>query len=115
MDVSTPDEKMQSAKTLTTVIYVLYATAFLSGITAIVAIIVNYVKLEDVAGTWLASHFRWQMRTFWFGLLWGVLGAITTIILVGWLVLAADGVWIIYRLVKGWLNLNDNKPMYVAP
>ena len=107
-------ENEQSAKSLTTVIYALYAASFLVGITAIVGIVMNYVKKEDVAGTFLESHFRWQIRTFWFGLLWGVLGWITLLILVGWFVLTANGIWIIYRIVKGWLRLNDNKPMYVA-
>ncbi len=102
----------QSAKNLTTAIYALYAASFFVGITALIAIIMNYVKKDDVAGTFLESHFRWQIRTFWFGLLWGVLGAITTLIVVGWFALVANGVWIIYRIVKGWLNLNDNKPMY---
>jgi uncharacterized membrane protein len=105
-------EREKSAKTLTTIIYALYAASYLIGITAIVAIIINYVKKEDVAGTFLESHFRWQIRTFWFGLLWGVLGALTFLLVVGWFVLVADGIWIIYRIVKGWLRLNDNKPMY---
>jgi uncharacterized membrane protein len=84
------------------------------GITAIVAIVMNYVKKDDVAGTFLESHFRWQIRTFWFGLLWGILGCITTVVGVGWLVLAANGIWLIYRIVKGWLRLNDNKAMYTV-
>jgi uncharacterized membrane protein len=103
-----------SGKNLTTIIYALYAAAFLFGITAIVAIIMNYIKKDDVAGTWLESHFRWQIRTFWFSLLWGVIGVVTSVILVGWVVLIANGIWIIYRIAKGWLNLNDDKPMYAA-
>lgn len=94
------------------VIYALYAASFLLVITAIVAIVINYVKKGDVAGTFLESHFRWQIRTFWFGLLWGVLGAIASLVVVGWFVLVANVVWIIYRIVKGWLLLNDNRPMY---
>lgn len=105
-------EAEQSAITLTTVIYALYAASYFVGVTAIVAIVINYVKKEDVAGTFLESHFRWQIRTFWFGLLWGVLGWITFMLIIGWFVLIADGVWIIYRIVKGWLRLNDGKPMY---
>ncbi len=81
-------------------------------ITAIVAIVINYVKNGDVAGTFLESHFRWQIRTFWFGLLWGVLGVIASLVVVGWFVLVANVVWIIYRIVKGWLLLNDNRAMY---
>jgi uncharacterized membrane protein len=104
----------RSLKNLTTVIYALYAASFLVGVSAIVAIIMNYVKKQDVAGTIYESHFRWQIRTFWFGLLWGVLGAVTWLVIIGWFILSADGIWIIYRIVKGWLYLNDGKPMYSA-
>jgi uncharacterized membrane protein len=107
-------EAEKSGKTITTIIYALYAASFLVGITAIVAIVMNYVKKDDMAGSFLESHFRWQIRTFWFGLLWGILGVITFIIVIGWFILIANGIWIIYRIVKGWLNLNDNKPMYLS-
>lgn len=119
MDTSGINEQEQSLKKLTMIIYALYAASFLlGGIPAIVAIVMNYVKKDDVVGTFIESHFRWQIRTFWFGLLWGALGAITVLIVIGWAALVADGIWIIYRIVKGWLNLVDNKPMYariVAP
>jgi uncharacterized membrane protein len=104
-------EKLKSLKTVTTVVYALQALGFFNGITWIAAVIINYVKREDVAGTWLESHFRWQIRTFWFGLLWAVLGVILFVLIVGWFILAADAIWIIYRIVKGWLNLSDNRPM----
>ncbi len=104
----------KSAKSLTTLIYVLYAASFLVGITAIVAIIMNYLKKGDVAGTFLESHFRWQIRTFWFGLLWSVVGGLLMVVVVGWAVIAANFVWLIYRIVKGFLRLNENKPMYAA-
>ena len=109
-----PDKDLQSLINITTVVYALQAAGFLLGITWIVAVIVNYVKLEDVAGTFLASHFRWQIRTFWFGLLWGVLGGILVLVGVGVIVLAVNFVWVIYRIVKGWLRLNDRKEMYVG-
>lgn len=105
------DEKMQSLKTLTMAVYVLYAFSYFAGITAIVGIVINYVKREEVAGTWLESHFRWQIRTFWFGLLWAVIGVATLILLIGIPILFANCVWIIYRVVKGWFNLSDDKPM----
>ena len=110
MDIQT-DAKAASLKTLATVIYALYALSLFSGITAIVAIVLDYIKLDDARGTWLESHFRWQIRTFWWSLLWLTLGALTWIILVGWLVLGVASVWFIYRIAKGWLNLNDGKPM----
>ena len=107
-------DHLQSLRTITMVVYGLQAAAFLFGITALVAIIVNNVKKDDVLGTWLESHFRWQIRTFWYGLLWAGLGLITYLLVIGYFVLIADGVWVIYRVVKGWLNLMDGKEMYAA-
>ncbi|MBI1887640.1 MAG: hypothetical protein HYS19_04615 [Nitrosomonadales bacterium] len=89
----------------------LYAFSCFAGVTAIIGIIVNYLKKGKVACTWLECHFRWQTRTFWFGLLWAVIGASTIFISIGMTILFANFCWIIYRIVKGWLNLNDNKPM----
>lgn len=109
----TEDPRSKSGKTIATAVYALQVASFFVGITSLIAIIINYVKRADVAGTWVESHFRWQIRTFWFGLLWGVLGAITFAILIGYVILLANLVWVIYRIVKGWLRLADNKPMYV--
>ena len=106
------DAKLKELKTLTMVVYVLQAIGFFNGLTWIVGVVINYVKKDDVAGTGLESHFRWQIRTFWFGLLWGAIGWLLVFVVVGFAVLAADGVWIIYRIVKGALDLNDGKPMY---
>src|SRR5687768_4616133 len=103
------DEK--SLKTIATVVYALQAVGFFIGITWIVAIVVDYVKRDDARGTWLESHFTWQIRTFWWGLLWGVIGAVLLLILIGWLVLAAAGIWIIYRIVKGAMYLSENRPL----
>lgn len=102
-----------SRRTLTTVIYALYAASFLVGITAIVAIVMNYIKRDEMSGTFLESHFRWQIRTFWFGMLWIAIGVASFLIVIGWFILIANGVWIIYRMARGWLRLNDNLPMYV--
>jgi len=110
----TPDQ-LKSAKNVTTVIYALYAASFFLGITAIVAIIMNYVKKDDVRDSFLASHFRWQIRSFWYGLLWMVLGGITLFIGIGFVVLGVTYIWLIYRIVKGWLRLNDNRGMYDVP
>lgn len=107
--------QLKSLKTITTVVYALQAASFLFGITALVAIIINYVKKDDVYGTWLESHFRWQIRTFWFALIWGSLGVLTLLIIIGYPILVADGVWVIYRIVKGWLYLIDGKKMYATP
>jgi uncharacterized membrane protein len=106
-------QRLNSLKTVATVVYALQAAGFFVGITWIVAVVLDYVKKDDAQGTWLESHFRWQIRTFWFGLLWGVLGAILLLLLVGYFVLLADAIWIIYRIVKGWLNLSEEKPLYL--
>ena len=105
------DAKLASLKSLTTVTYALYALSLVVGVTAIVAIVLNYIKKDDARGTWLESHFTWQIRTFWWSVVWFVLGSITVFILIGWVVLGVAYVWFIYRIAKGWLNLNDNKPM----
>lgn len=110
---SSPATSPDNTRTITHVVYALQAVSFVLGITFIVAVIVNYVKRSDVRGTWLESHFRWQIRTFWFALLWSIIGAITIYILVGYFILAANAVWIIYRIVRGWLRLSDRKEMYV--
>ena len=92
--------------------------AFLTGWPSIIAVILNYAKRSDVRGTWLESHFRWQIRTFWFGLLWVALcGAfvVATLgigLLIAWLPLGAVGLWFIYRVARGWLRLIDRAPMY---
>lgn len=114
MEATIVSEKVKAGKTLTTIIYALYAASFLIGITSIVAIVMNYIKKDDVVGTFLESHFRWQMRTFWFGLLWGIIGVLSSFLVVGWFVLIANAVWIIYRIVKGWLRLIENKEMYTT-
>jgi uncharacterized membrane protein len=108
-DTSTTDPtlELRSKTTLTHIIYALYALSFLTGLSAIAAIIINYVKRDDVKGTVLESHFNWQIRTFWWGLLWGVIGFITMFIGIGFIILAANAIWIIYRIIKGWLRLND--------
>jgi uncharacterized membrane protein len=114
-DVFTPpaadDGALKSAKTLTMVIYALYGASILVGITSLVALVLNYVKRDSVAGTWLESHFAWQIRTFWIALGMAVLGMVTTFLLIGFPILLATAVWAIYRLVVGVLALNDGKPM----
>ena len=110
-EASTSEDTLRSNKTLTWVIYGLYAAGFLIGLTWIVAIILNYVKRGDVAGTFLESHFNWQIRTFWISLVVGLIGIVLMIVVVGWLVLLADAVWVIYRLVVGGLKLSEDKPV----
>jgi uncharacterized membrane protein len=97
---------------VTTAVYVLQAIGILLPPVFIAGVIVNYVKRDDVQRTFLASHFRWQIRTFWFGLLWAAIGVLTWIILIGYVVTLVNYIWIMYRIIKGWLDLVDRKPMY---
>jgi uncharacterized membrane protein len=105
------DDKLDFLITITNLVYALQTAVFLAGIPYLVAIVINYVKRDDVQGTWLESHFRWQIRTFWFSLLWFALGAVTYVIVIGYFILVADAVWVIYRIVKGWLALYERKPL----
>lgn len=99
-------------ESLTLCIYVLYLASFiLGGFTALIALIINYVKLEDVKNTYLESHFRYQIRTFWFGLLWGAIGVITLIFLVGYIILLLNFIWTIYRYIKGYAKLSKKEPI----
>lgn len=111
---ATPPPKGLAPKTVALVVYALQAATFISGVTMLIAVIINYVKRDDVKGTWVESHFRWQIRTFWFNVLWLALGVITLPIVVGYGVLFAASVWVLYRIIKGWLRLLDGKAMYVS-
>ena len=125
-------EPRESLVRLTHVIYALHALslltgiigaativgAFLTGWPSIIAVILNYAKRSEVRGTWLESHFRWQIRTFWFGLLWVTLCALFIVatlgigLLIAWLPLSLVGLWFIYRIARGWLRLMEHRPMY---
>lgn len=113
-------DSMHTLVMITHVVYALHAFALVSGlagsmllllsflasIPSIVAVVINYVKRDAVRGTWLESHFRWQIRTFWFALLWVVV-SIALLITVfgaifGVIILMASSVWVIYRIVRGW-------------
>jgi uncharacterized membrane protein len=95
------------------------AMAFVFGWPSIIAVIINYVKRDDVKGTYLESHFIWQIRTFWYALLWIVLililGAALAFFLVGfaiWMVgFIILGLWVCYRIIKGWMRLSDGQLM----
>jgi uncharacterized membrane protein len=93
------------------VVYALYAASVLVGVTMLGGLVVAYLKRGDAAGTWLESHYRWQIRSFWWLLLWGAVGALTSVILVGFVVLFAAAVWFIYRIAKGWIALREGRPV----
>lgn len=90
--------------------------SFVGSVPSIIAVIINYVKRGDARGTWVESHFRWQIRTFWYAVLWVLLAIVLMITLIGIPVgialLVAITVWLIYRIARGWLRLVDGRPMY---
>ena len=120
---------IDSLVTLTHVVYALHAfsaitglttaafivTAFLTGWPSIIAVIINYVKRGDVRGTFLDSHFSWQIRTFWWALLWFLLGGLLIITLIGAVLgvplMLVTGVWVVYRIARGWLALLSRKTL----
>ena len=103
---SGPDEAIVQ---ITHVTYGLYALGLVTGIFAIAGLIVAYIKRDDAAGTYLASHYGWLIRTFWWGMLWTVIGLVLTLVVVGIAVLAAAWIWWVYRIIKGWLRLTEKR------
>ena len=92
--------------------------AFVFGVPSLIAVVINYFKREEARGTFLESHFRWQIRTFWFSLLWCIVAVMLFITILGiplaLMVLIAAGLWAIYRIARGWLALRDRKAMYTS-
>lgn len=92
-------------------------TAFLTGWPSIIAVIINYVKRGDTRGTYLDSHFGWQIRTFWYAVLWVVVMAVLIVTIIGipfaWLMGVIVGIWVLYRIVRGWITLGNGRPMPV--
>ena len=131
--VSAGTEPSASVVTVAHVVYALHAVslaigafgaasvvgAFLFGWPSIIAVVINYVKRDEARGTWVESHFRWQIRTFWLALLWGaiiaVVSAVLAIVLIGiatWIVgFFVLGIWAIFRVGRGWLELRARRAM----
>lgn len=90
-------------------------TAFLTGWPSIIAVILNVIKRGGTQGSYLESHFRWQWRTFWFAVLWVALAIMLGLTVVGlviaWPLAIAAGIWVLYRIVRGWMALSDGKAM----
>jgi len=90
-------------------------TAFLTGWPSILAVILNYARRGEVRGTYLESHFTWQIRTFWWAFLWLVIAIVLAVTVIGiplaFLVVVVTGVWVLYRIIRGWLALNDGRPI----
>lgn len=109
----TQEAREQSGRDLATLVYLIQAISLFTAVPFFVAVLINYVKRGDVRGTLAESHFRWQIRTFWFWLLWTVIGSLTWWVLgLGFLILGIAWVWAVYRVIRGWLTLADNRPAY---
>jgi len=108
----TPQPGGISLRTILHIVYGLYAIGFITGgMGTLAAVVLAYVKRADAAGTIYASHFDWVLRTFWWSLLWGVISAILALIMIGWIGLFVTLVWVLYRIVKGWLTLAEGRPV----
>lgn len=130
-ETTTIRESDSSLVTITNVTYGLHALglafgafgaatvlgSFLFGWPSIIAVVINYVKRGEARGTWLESHYTWQIRTFWFAMLWSIVigctGALLAVVLVGFAIWAvgffALGIWAIYRIARGWMALRDGR------
>jgi uncharacterized membrane protein len=124
-------EPLPSVRTVANVVYALHGLAILVGLAgsatvvgsfvgsvpSIVAVILNYLKRSEARGSWLESHYRWQIRTFWFAIGWVLLAGVLFVTLVGIplaiAILIGVSLWLIYRIARGWLRLADHRPMYV--
>jgi uncharacterized membrane protein len=93
--------------------------SFIFGWPSIIAVIINYVTRSNVQGTWLESHWRWQLRSFWFAALWLVIAWFLFVTLIGipfaWAVIVATGLWVLYRVIRGWIALLNRRPIPVPP
>jgi uncharacterized membrane protein len=90
--------------------------SFVGGLPSIAAVICNYVKRGDARGTWVYTHYQWQIRTFWWAVLWALIGGALVLTIIGGVVgvpiLIALTLWLIYRIGRGWLRLRDRRSMY---
>jgi uncharacterized membrane protein len=85
--------------------------AFVFGVPSIIAVVMNYIYQAEVRGSYLESHFRWQIRTFWFAVMWVLIGAALTVIVIGFGILLGAGIWVVYRVARGWITLQDRRPL----
>jgi uncharacterized membrane protein len=123
-------EPPPSALTVAHIVYALHSFAivvgivgaatiigsFIGSVPSIIAVIINYVKRRDARGTWAESHYRWQIRTFWYAILWLLLAILLMVTIIGIPIglglIVAITFWLIYRIARGWLRLVNRRPMY---
>ncbi|CAL7962067.1 conserved hypothetical protein [Gammaproteobacteria bacterium] len=103
--------KNLSLKNVAQIVYLCQMLSFFFGITAVAGVVLNYLKRSEAASTWLESHYVWQIRTFWVALIASFIGFILIFVLIGFLILAVTLVWTIYRVIKGYLLLDSERPI----
>jgi uncharacterized membrane protein len=133
-DVAGP--QVDSGRSLATVVYAIQAVAVVTALPLVAGVVLNYLKMDEVRGTWVESHFRWQIRTFWLSLLWGFLlflaivvlglgglgaamagseigaaGGVISAVMIGAVGGVAIFAWLLYRIIRGWLRLSENQPI----
>jgi uncharacterized membrane protein len=91
------------------VCYWLYLASIVFGVLAIVSVMIAYIKRGDVQGTWLAGHYSWIIRTFWITAITGIIGFLLCVVGIGFVILFADWVYFVYRVIKGFIAFNDKK------
>jgi uncharacterized membrane protein len=111
MSVQTTGGPDTTPKTWAVVVWVLYLCGLAIGITVLIGVILAYVKRRDLAGTPFESHMTYAIRTFWIGLLGAVVGAVLSLVLVGFLVLLVVGIWCLYRMIRGLVLALDGRPI----
>lgn len=105
------DEGEDGERTTLLIAYILYACTLFSGITAIIGVVINHLKVNATQSEFIRSHHRWLMRTFWWGLLWSLISSALTIILIGFAGYLLVAVWFIYRIVRGFLAYSERRAM----
>lgn len=111
MTTEVNSEPQEQLKKMALVGYILYALSIIIPFASIAAVILAYLKRSESRGTWVESHFNWLIKTFWVGLIGTIIGIILMFIVIGWFVLLAVTIWVIYRIIRGWLALSENRPV----
>lgn len=110
-DAAVPDEGTEGERNVVLVAYILHACAIFTGVTAIVGVIMNHLKVNDTESAFIRSHHRWMLRTFWWGLLWSLICGVLTLIFIGLIGYAILAIWWIYRIVRGLLAFAERRQL----
>ena len=101
----------QQSQKMMQIIYICYALSIIFGFTSLIGVVLAYLNKADAVGDWVESHYTWMIRTFWIGLLFGVIGMVTMPFLIGFPIMLATIVWYVIRIAKGWTQFSKNQPI----